>query len=43
MIDSQFATIREAIKAKIETKSDKLIAFLIHTHMHRDYTGGYQL
>ncbi len=40
MIDSQFATISEAIKTKIETLSDKPIAFLINTHMHGDHTGG---
>ena len=40
MIDSQFANISEAIKAKIETISDKPIAFLINTHMHGDHTGG---
>ena len=40
MIDSQFANISEAIKAKIKTISDKPIAFLINTHMHGDHTGG---
>ena len=40
MIDSQFANISETIKAKIETISDKPIAFLINTHMHGDHTGG---
>lgn len=40
MIDSQFANISEAIKAKIETISDKPVAFLINTHMHGDHTGG---
>jgi glyoxylase-like metal-dependent hydrolase (beta-lactamase superfamily II) len=40
MVDSEFAPLRDKIKAAIEKLSPLPIKYLIDTHYHGDHTGG---